>query len=119
EENAAGAVMIVECERDGQSITEVNGGAMFKFNEEISLQIICKTQAEVDYYWEKLSEGGDPKAQQCGWLKDKYGLSWQVVPAILPKLMSGPDAAKSGRVMAAMLKMKKIDIGELQRAAAG
>jgi predicted 3-demethylubiquinone-9 3-methyltransferase (glyoxalase superfamily) len=79
----------------------------------------CETQEEVDYYWEKLSTGGDPNAQQCGWLKDKYGLSWQVVPTIMPKLMSDPDAGRSGRAMAAMLKMKKIDIAELQRAAAG
>ena len=91
---------------------------MFRFNEAISFQIDCQDQAELDYYWEKLTAGGDPQAQQCGWLKDKYGVSWQVVPRMLAELMKG-DPAKSQRVMAALLKMKKLDIAELQRAYAG
>jgi predicted 3-demethylubiquinone-9 3-methyltransferase (glyoxalase superfamily) len=92
---------------------------VFKFNEAVSLQIDCDTQQEVDYYWEKLKEGGDPNAQQCGWLKDKYGISWQVVPRILPKLISDPDKVKSQRASQAMLKMKKLDIAGLERAFAG
>jgi predicted 3-demethylubiquinone-9 3-methyltransferase (glyoxalase superfamily) len=115
----AGSVMIVEFELDGQRFTALNGGPQFKFNESVSFQVMCDTQEEVDHYWDKLTEGGDPKAQQCGWLKDKYGLSWQVVPTAVTKLMSDPDPAKSNRVMTAVLKMKKIDIGELQRAHAG
>ena len=92
---------------------------MFKFNEAISFQVNCETQKEVDYYWERLSEGGDERAQQCGWLKDKYGVSWQVVPRVLGEMISDPDSNKSQRVMEAMLKMKKIDIDELKRAYAG
>jgi predicted 3-demethylubiquinone-9 3-methyltransferase (glyoxalase superfamily) len=115
----AGSVMIVEFELDGQRFTALNGGPQFKFNESVSFQVMCDTQEEVDHYWDKLTEGGDPKAQQCGWLKDRYGLSWQVVPTVVTKLMSDPDPAKSNRVMTAVLKMKKIDIGELQRAHAG
>jgi predicted 3-demethylubiquinone-9 3-methyltransferase (glyoxalase superfamily) len=112
----AGSVMIVAFELDGQAFTALNGGPIFKFNEAISFQVNCETQEEVDYYWEKLSEGGDKKAQQCGWLKDKYGASWQVVPTILPELVSDPDSAKSQRAFKAMLKMKRIDIDELKRA---
>ena len=115
----AGSVMTVAFELDGQAFAALNGGPVFEFNEAISLQISCDTQAEVDDFWEKLSAGGDPKAQQCGWLKDRYGVSWQVVPRILPELMSDPDTARSGRAMEAMLQMKKIDIGTLERAAAG
>jgi predicted 3-demethylubiquinone-9 3-methyltransferase (glyoxalase superfamily) len=85
----------------------------------MSLQVYCDTQEEVDYYWEKLTQGGDPKAQQCGWLKDKYGVSWQVVPRVLPDLIKDPDSAKSQRAMTAMLRMKKIDIAELKRAYEG
>ena len=92
---------------------------MFTFNEAISLQVYCDTQEEVDHYWQKLSQGGDPKAQQCGWLKDKYGVSWQVVPKVLPDLIKDPDSAKSQRAMEAVLRMKKFDIAELQRAYAG
>jgi len=114
-----GSVMTVAFELDGQAFTALNGGPIFTFNEAISLQINCETQEEVDYYWNKLSKGGDDKAQQCGWLKDKYGLSWQVVPRILVELISDPDPQKSGRVMEAMLKMKKIDIDGLKRAYAG
>jgi predicted 3-demethylubiquinone-9 3-methyltransferase (glyoxalase superfamily) len=115
----AGSVMTVAFELDGQAFTALNGGPVFRFSEAISLQIDCESQKEVDYYWDKLSEGGDDKAQQCGWLKDRYGLSWQVVPRALIELMSDPDPEKSGRVMEAMLRMKKIDIAGLERAAAG
>ena len=111
-----GSVMTVEFELDGQTFTALNGGPIFKLNEAISLQVDCATQEEVDYYWEKLSEGGDEKAQQCGWLKDKYGLSWQIVPRVLVEMLNDPDAKKSQRVMAAMLKMKKIEIETLKRA---
>jgi predicted 3-demethylubiquinone-9 3-methyltransferase (glyoxalase superfamily) len=114
-----GSVMAVAFELDGQAFTALNGGPVFKINEAISFQINCETQAEVDHFWERLSEGGDPQAQQCGWLKDRYGVSWQVVPSVLPRLMSDPDPAKSGRAMQAMLQMKKIDIAKLERAAAG
>ena len=115
----AGTVMTVAFELDGQAFTALNGGPVFKFNEAISLQVNCETQQEVDYYWEKLSKGGDRKAQQCSWLKDKYGVSWQVVPRILVDMVSDPDSEKSGKAMQAMLKMKKIDIEELKRAYAG
>lgn len=112
----AGTVMSIAFELDGLSFTALNGGPVFKFNEAISLQVNCGTQEEVDYYWGKLSEGGDEKAQQCGWLKDKYGVSWQVVPGILIEMTSDPDYAKSQRVMNAMLQMKKIDIEKLKQA---
>ena len=115
----AGTVMTVAFELQGQSFTALNGGPMFKFNEAISFQVNCETQGEVDYYWEKLSEGGDARAQQCGWLKDKYGVSWQVVPRALVEMISDPDSEKSGRVMEAMLQMKKIDIDALKQAYAG
>jgi predicted 3-demethylubiquinone-9 3-methyltransferase (glyoxalase superfamily) len=115
----AGTVMTVAFELDGQTFTALNGGPIFKFNEAISLQVDCETQEEVDYYWEKLSEGGDEKAQQCGWLKDKYGVSWQIVPRILVEILNDADESKSQKAMSAMLQMKKIDIGELKRAAAG
>ena len=112
----AGSVMVVAFELDGLGFTGLNGGPHFKFTEAISLQINCDTQKEIDYYWEKLSQGGDERAQQCGWLKDKFGLSWQVVPTVLPQLVKDADSAKSQRAMSAMLKMKKLDIGELERA---
>ena len=115
----AGTVLTVAFELEGQAFTALNGGPVFKFNEAISFQVDCETQEEVDYYWEKLSEGGDPKAQQCAWLKDKYGASWQVVPRVLVEMMSDPDSEKSGRAMEAMLQMKKIDIAELKRAYGG
>ena len=114
-----GSVLTVAFELDGQAFTALNGGPIFKFNEALSLQINCETQEEVDYYWNALSKGGDDAAQQCGWLKDKYGLSWQVVPRALVELISDPDPQKAGRVMEAMLKMKKIDIDQLKRAYAG
>lgn len=114
-----GSVMVVEFELAGRTFTALNGGPAFTFNEAISFQIHCATQQEVDYYWDRLSEGGDPKAQQCGWLKDRYGMSWQVVPTGLAELLSDPDRAKAGRAMEAMLRMKKLDIAELERAVAG
>lgn len=115
----AGSVMAVAFELDGQAFTALNGGPVFKFNEAISLQVNCATQAEVDHYWEKLSNGGDAKAQQCGWLKDRYGVSWQVVPTVLIEMINDPDSRKSQRAFAAMLQMKKIDIDKLTRAYAG
>ena len=114
-----GTVMTIEFELNGQPFTALNGGPIFKFNEAISFQIMCQTQEEIDHYWNKLSEGGDKEAQQCGWLKDKYGLSWQVVPTVLAEMMSDPDKEKSGRAMEAMLQMKKLDIAELKRAYEG
>jgi predicted 3-demethylubiquinone-9 3-methyltransferase (glyoxalase superfamily) len=114
-----GTVMTVAFELDGQPFTALNGGPVFTFNEAISFQIMCGTQEEVDHYWNKLSEGGDERAQQCGWVKDRYGVSWQVVPTALIEMMSDPDQKKSGRAMQAMLQMKKLDIAELKRAFAG
>jgi predicted 3-demethylubiquinone-9 3-methyltransferase (glyoxalase superfamily) len=95
----AGSVMTVLFELDGQSFTALNGGPVFRFNEAISFQVNCETQQEVDYYWEKLSAGGDAKAQQCGWLKDKFGVSWQVVPTELPDLFTYADPQKASRAM--------------------
>src|SRR5213594_2677298 len=115
----AGTVMTVEFELDGRPFTALNGGPVFKFNEAISFQINCETQEEVDHYWNSLSEGGDERAQQCGWLKDKFGLSWQVVPTVLSGLLKDPDPAKAGRATQAMLQMKKFDIERLKRAHAG
>ena len=109
-------MLTVEFEINGQTFTALNGGPAFKFNEAISFQVHCKSQNEVDYYWEKLSEGGDEKAQQCGWLKDKYGVSWQIVPDILIKMMQDKNVEKSGRVMKALLQMKKLDIKTLKQA---
>lgn len=114
-----GSVMTVAFELEGQSFVALNGGPVFKFNEAISLQITCDDQEQVDYYWDRLAQGGDEKAQQCGWLKDRFGVSWQVVPRVLPELLTDPDRAKSERAMSAWMKMKKFDIAELERAAAG
>jgi len=111
-----GSVMTVEFVLDGQSFTALNGGPLFKLNEAISLQVDCETQKEVDYFWEKLSEGGDETAQQCGWLKDRYGLSWQIVPQILRRMLQNPNAKASDSVMEALLQMKKLDIARLQQA---
>ena len=108
------SVMTVAFQIEGQNFTAINGGPVFKFTEAISFVINCETQKEIDHYWERLSEGGDPKAQQCGWLKDKYGLSWQIVPSQLGELMSDPS--KAGRVMSALLQMKKPDLKTLQEA---
>jgi predicted 3-demethylubiquinone-9 3-methyltransferase (glyoxalase superfamily) len=110
----AGTVMTVSFTLDGQEFTAINGGPHFKISEAVSFVVNCETQEEVDHYWDKLTEGGDPKAQMCGWLKDKFGVSWQIVPTIIPKLMTGD---KAGKVMQAVLQMKKPDIAALQRAA--
>jgi predicted 3-demethylubiquinone-9 3-methyltransferase (glyoxalase superfamily) len=112
-----GSVMTVTFELDGQPFTALNGGPAFTFNEAVSLQINCESQAEVDYYWDQLSEGGDVSAQQCGWLKDRYGLCWQIVPTILPKLLQDHASERAQGAMNALLRMKKIDIAELERAA--
>lgn len=114
---AKGSVMTVPFQLNGQDFVALNGGPVFKFTEAISFVVNCETQEEIDYYWEKLSEGGDKNAQQCGWLKDKFGLSWQIVPTILGRLLSDPDPEKSKRAMGAMLQMKKIDIATLEKAA--
>jgi predicted 3-demethylubiquinone-9 3-methyltransferase (glyoxalase superfamily) len=110
------SVMTVAFCLDGQEFTALNGGPHFKFTEAISLVVNCETQAELDMFWEKLSTGGEKS--HCGWLKDKFGLSWQIVPAMLPKILSDTNAAKSARVMQAVLQMTKLDIATLQKAAA-
>ena len=115
----AGSVMTVSFELDGTPFTALNGGPVFTFTEAVSFQINCADQKEVDYYWDRLTAGGDPKAQQCGWLKDKFGVSWQVVPVALTKMFGDPKNPGSQRAMQALLKMKKLDIGELERAFAG
>jgi predicted 3-demethylubiquinone-9 3-methyltransferase (glyoxalase superfamily) len=112
-----GMVMVVEWELDGLRFVGINGGPEFKFDEAMSLQINCKDQDEVDYYWEKLTDGGTES--QCGWLKDRYGVSWQVTPTGMDAVFSDPDKEKANRAMKAMLKMKKLDIEELRRAADG
>jgi predicted 3-demethylubiquinone-9 3-methyltransferase (glyoxalase superfamily) len=114
----AGSVMVVAFELDGQPFTALNGGPIFTFNEAVSLQVTCENQKEVDYYWHALSKDGDPKAQQCGWLKDRFGVSWQVVPTALPAMLKDHNSPRAKRAMEAMLRMKKIDIAELERVAA-
>ena len=111
-----GSVLTVAFELDGQPFTALNGGPMYQFTEAISLQVHCETQTEIDHYWDRLTADSDPAAQQCGWLKDQFGLSWQVVPAILPQLVSDPDPQKTGRVMQALFPMQKLDIATLQQA---
>lgn len=110
-----GSVMTVAFQLDGQSFVALNGGPVFTFSPAISFVVDCQTQQEVDHLWEKLSAGGE--AQQCGWLKDKYGVTWQIVPSVLGQLMSDPDPAKAQRVMQAMLQMHKLDIAALRQAA--
>jgi predicted 3-demethylubiquinone-9 3-methyltransferase (glyoxalase superfamily) len=111
-----GSVLTVEFELGGQSFTALNGGPVFKFTEAISFQVPCETQEEIDYYWDKLGQGGDPKAQQCGWLKDRYGVSWQIVPAEIAHLMDAKEPEKADRVMKALFPMKKLDIAALRAA---
>ena len=111
----AGSVMTVEFELDGQKFLALNGGPIFKFNEAVSFIVNCDGQDEVDYYWDRLTAGGDPKAQQCGWLKDKFGVSWQVVPKQMNALLKG-DPQKSQRAFQAMMGMKKLDVAGLKRA---
>ena len=113
----AGSVLATSFELEGLQFTALNGGPPFKFTEAISFHVACESRGEVDYYWSKLSEGGE--IQQCGWLKDKYGVSWQIIPTALPKLLGDPDREKASSVMRAMLQMKKIDIAKLEQAAEG
>jgi predicted 3-demethylubiquinone-9 3-methyltransferase (glyoxalase superfamily) len=113
----AGMVLTVIFELDGQTFAALNGGPEFTFNEAVSFEVSCETQDEVDTYWSKLSEGGEEGP--CGWLKDRFGVSWQIIPTALPRLLADPDREKSQRVMQAMLQMRKIEIDELERAAAG
>lgn len=115
----AGTVLTVAFELDGQAFTALNGGPEFKFTEAVSFQVNCETQDEVDHYWDRLSAGGDARAQQCGWLKDRYELSWQIVPTTLVEMLVDPDHARSERVMMALLKMTKLDIAALRRAYEG
>jgi predicted 3-demethylubiquinone-9 3-methyltransferase (glyoxalase superfamily) len=112
----AGTVLTIEFELNGQAFTALNGGPMFKFNEAISFQVSCESQEEVDDYWGKLSEGGDKNAQRCGWLKDKFGVSWQIVPAVVGMMLQDKDSKKSEGVMKALLQMGKIDISRLKQA---
>jgi len=112
----AGTVLTIEFELEGQRFIALNGGPVFTFNEAISFVVSCDTQEEIDYYWEKLGTGGDKNAQQCGWLKDKFGLSWQVVPAVLSDMMQEKPTEKSERVMKALLQMKKLSIKTLEEA---
>jgi predicted 3-demethylubiquinone-9 3-methyltransferase (glyoxalase superfamily) len=114
---APGSVMFVVFDLDGQTFTALNGGPQFKFDEAVSFQVYCETQDEIDYFWSRLSAGG--REGSCGWLKDKYGLSWQVVPASLTQIMTEADGAAADRVMNAVMKMKKFDLAALQRAFAG
>lgn len=109
-----GTVLTIEFTLNGNPFVGLNGGPIFRFTEATSFMVNCENQEELDHYWNKLSEGGDPNAQQCGWLKDKFGLSWQIVPSILPKLMD--DKSRSGRVMGALMQMKKLDIKALEQA---
>lgn len=113
----AGSVMTIEAELNGTTFVGLNGGPMYKFTEAVSFVINCETQAEIDSYWTALSDGG--QESQCGWLKDRFGLSWQIVPANLPALIGGGDPQAAGRAMAAMLKMRKLDIAALEAARAG
>ena len=115
----AGSVMVAAFELDGQAFTALNGGPHFKFNEAVSLQVYCASQDEIDYYWERLGAGGDPRAQQCGWLKDRFGLSWQVVPDFMDEMFRDENSAGTQRAMTAMLQMKKLDIAELKKAHRG
>jgi predicted 3-demethylubiquinone-9 3-methyltransferase (glyoxalase superfamily) len=113
----AGSVLTVEFEIDGQPFVALNGGPLFKFNEAVSFQVFCDTQNEIDYFWDALSRGGTES--RCGWLKDKYGVSWQIVPSALPQMMGDADVAKSERAMNALLQMTKLDLDALRRACAG
>lgn len=111
-----GTVLTIEFQIEGQTFVALNGGPEFPFNEAISFIVYCDNQEELDYYWDKLSENGDPKAQMCGWLKDRYGVSWQVVPGVLPDMMTDPDMNKTDKVMKAIFTMKKLDLETLRRA---
>lgn len=111
-----GTVMTIVFELDGREFLALNGGPIFKFNEAVSFVVNCSDQQEIDYYWDRLIPGGDPNAQVCGWLKDQFGLSWQIVPTILSELLNNKDAEKTSRVMAAVMQMKKINLSLLREA---
>ncbi|MFI5205849.1 MAG: VOC family protein [Candidatus Paceibacterales bacterium] len=111
-----GKVLTAVFELEGQTFMCLDGGPFFKPNNAISFYIECKDQQEVDYYWDKLAEGGDPKMQQCGWVNDKFGFSWQIIPTALPKALNDPDKARAGRALQAMMKMKKIIVADLENA---
>jgi predicted 3-demethylubiquinone-9 3-methyltransferase (glyoxalase superfamily) len=113
----AGSVLTVEFEIEGVKFIALNGGPQFKFDEAVSFQVLCETQADIDYFWRKLAQGGEEGP--CGWLKDKFGLSWQVVPTLLPEMLQDPNAGRADRAMKAMLQMRKLDIAALQRARNG
>ena len=113
----AGSVLTVEFEIEGVKFLALNGGPQFKFDEAVSFQVLCETQADIDYFWSKLAEGGEEGP--CGWLKDKFGLSWQVVPTVLPEMLQDPNAGRADRAMKAMLQMRKLEIAALQRAQNG
>jgi predicted 3-demethylubiquinone-9 3-methyltransferase (glyoxalase superfamily) len=115
---SVGSVLTIEFEIEGQKFTALNGGPQFKFNESVSFVVNCKTQEEVDYFWEKLTAGGG-RESECGWLKDKFGLSWQVTPTVLIDMLNDKDPKKAGRVMKAMMQMQKIEINKLKAAYAG
>jgi predicted 3-demethylubiquinone-9 3-methyltransferase (glyoxalase superfamily) len=112
-----GSVMVASFEINGQEFTALNGGPLFKISEAVSFQIMCESQDEVDYYWEKLTQGGDASAQACGWLKDKFGVSWQVIPIEFLEILSGPDGQRAQRAMTAMFQMKKLDLNAIKKAA--
>ena len=114
-----GSAMSVNFRLAGQAFVGLNGGPLFRFTEAVSFMVTCDTQAELDALWDRITEGGDPSAQQCGWCKDRFGLSWQVIPSALWRLLGDPDPGRSSRAMQAMLQMKKLDVAELERAAAG
>ncbi len=114
-----GSVMTIEFRIEDQVFVALNGGPHFKFNEAVSFIVSCGTQEEIDEYWEKLTEGGDVSAQQCGWLKDKYGVSWQIVPAVLPGMLTDQDKTKTERLMKSLLQMKKLDMNVLEKAFEG
>ncbi len=116
---APGTVMTLEFELEGHRFTALNGGPAFQFNEAVSFQVLCDSQAEIDHYWNRLTAGGDPRSQQCGWLKDKHGVSWQVSPRVLGEWIHDPDPQRAARMMGALLQMKKLDIAQLERARAG
>ena len=115
----AGSVMTVDFEVNGQRFTALNGGPLFQLSEAGSFQVMCASQEEIDYYWEKLGAGGDPGSQQCGWLKDRFGLSWQITPTRMMEMMTDPDEAKRTRAFKAMLEMKKMDLAALEKAFRG
>jgi len=114
-----GSVMTVEFVLNGTTFTALNGGPLFRFSEAISFQVMCRTQKEIDHYWDKLGEGGDPNARQCGWLKDKFGLSWQVVPEGMERMLKDPKSKATERAFATMMQMKKLDIAQLEAAYKG